>query len=276
MDITKINVTILGCGGSDGVPQIRCECHVCKSDEAVNKRTRASILITIFNESSTYNIIIDTGPDLRQQILREKIKHIDAVIYTHCHFDHIGGLGDLKHLTNGSPIPMFADPETVSMIKKSFLYAFNDANPLYPPLLKPYIFNGSFSIVDENLNILMQNSHSAIIGKNFTIYPFRQIHGKYFSYGFRIGDFAYSTDVSCLPEEAYSVLHGVKIWIIDCVRYYKSPTHFCIENTIRAINRVGPEKAILTHMCHDIEYYELLRMLPHNIVPAYDGMQISL
>ncbi len=268
--MAQLDVTILGCGGSDGVPQISCKCYVCKSDMPANKRTRASVLVTISGQSRAYNIIIDTGPDLRAQLLRENVSYLDAVIYTHCHFDHIAGLGDLKHLTRGEVIPMFADPETISMVIKSFTYAFKDTNPLYPPLLKPYVFDGPFSIL--NINAMADNS----VRNSITIYPFKQTHGRYFSYGFRIGDFAYSTDVNCLSEDAYSVLDGVKVWVVDCIRYYKSPTHFCMEDTMRAINRVAPTKAILTHMCHDIEYYTLLKMLPHNIVPAYDGMKVAL
>jgi phosphoribosyl 1,2-cyclic phosphate phosphodiesterase len=253
----KMQVTILGCGSSYGVPQIACECSVCNSANSKNNRTRASILLEI----DGFKILIDAGPDVRLQALRESITQIDALFITHAHFDHIGGIGDLRALMNGTgnkAIPMFSDNETNQSVKNTFGYAFNNKSPLYPAILESNVFVGEFSLLDPKI----------------TVIPFKQKHGKYFSYGFRIGDFAYSTDVNQLDDNAYKVLEGVKVWIIDCIRYYTSPTHFCLDDTIREIYKVNPTEAIITHMCHDIDYELLSNVLPSNIKLAYDGMKI--
>lgn len=252
-----MEITILGCGGSDGVPQIGCSCSVCTSDNPKNYRTRASILVKI----DDFHILIDAGPDLRQQILREELNSINAVLITHGHYDHIAGIGDLKlFMKDKVPIPLFADQDTTKILESNFKYAFFSKNKLYPAILRGYSFHGSFSIT----------------GCNLSIRPFKQKHGKVHSYGFRIGDLAYSTDVNDLDDSAYATLAGVKLWIIDCVRYFKSPTHFALDDTISAILRVRPEKAILTHMCHDIDYDLMSKILPSTIELAYDGMKIKL
>lgn len=254
-----MQITVLGCGGSDGVPQIGCECDVCTSNNPKNIRTRSSIIVDI----DGFKILIDSGPDIRLQALREGMKTIDAVIFTHAHFDHIGGLGDLKLFMNNrnyKPIPMFSDHETNSITQNNFRYAFKTNSPLYPAILEPHVFSGSFSLLPQKISLI----------------PFRQKHGKYFSYGFRIGDFAYSTDVNALDDQAYEVLKGVKVWLVDSVRYYDSPTHFCLDDTLKAILRVSPVEAIITHMCHDIDYDLLSEVLPENIKVAYDGMKFSV
>jgi phosphoribosyl 1,2-cyclic phosphate phosphodiesterase len=154
----------------------------------------------------------------------------------------------------------FTDNETNKAIKNTFGYAFNTTSPLYPGILESNVFSGEFSL----------------LGPNITVKPFKQKHGKYFSYGFRIGDFAYSTDVNSFDEEAYVVLEGVKVWIIDCLKYYTSPTHFSLDDTICEIYKVNPVEAIITHMCHDIDYDLLSSTLPSNIRLSYDGMKINL
>jgi phosphoribosyl 1,2-cyclic phosphate phosphodiesterase len=257
--MSTMQITVLGCGGSDGVPQIGCKCSVCTSTNPKNKRTRSSVLIDINN----FKILIDSGPDIRFQALRERINTVDAVIFTHAHFDHIGGLGDLKLFMNNrgfKPIPMFADHETANITQNTFKYAFKTISHLYPAILEPHIFSGSFSL----------------LGSNVSFFPFRQKHGKYFSYGFRICDFAYSTDVSALDDQAYEALKGIKVWLVDSVRFYDSPTHFCLDDTLKAILRVCPDEAIITHMCHDIDYELLSKILPSNIKLAYDGLRFNL
>ena len=254
--MSNLEITILGCGGSDGVPQIGCYCNVCNSHIPQNKRTRASILVEI----NGFRILIDAGPDLRQQSLREGIDSVDAVLITHAHYDHIAGIGDLKlFMKNGYPTPVFSDQGTAAILERNFQYAFYSKNKLYPAILSSNSFCGNFSI----------------IGCDLPIVPFKQGHGKTYSYGFRIGDFAYSTDVSELDDIAYDELVGVKLWIVDYVRYFKSPTHFAIDDTIAAILRIRPERAILTHMCHDINYELMSRILPQGLELAYDGMKLK-
>lgn len=252
----NLEITILGCGGSDGVPQIGCHCNICKSHNPKNKRTRASILVKV----NGFRILIDAGPDLRQQSLREAIDTIDSVLITHAHYDHIAGIGDLKlFMKNGYPTPIFSDDKTSIILENNFKYAFFSKNKLYPAILHSNTFFGSFSI----------------IGCDLPIIPFQQKHGKVYSYGFRIGDFAYSTDVSELDDVAYNTLKGIKLWIVDYVRYFKSPTHFAIDDTIGAILRVKPERAILTHICHDVDYELMSQILPQGLELAYDGMKIK-
>jgi phosphoribosyl 1,2-cyclic phosphate phosphodiesterase len=250
------SITILGCGGSDGVPQIGCDCSVCKSNDQKNFRTRSSVLVEI----DSFKILIDAGPDLRQQALREGIDSLDAVLLTHSHYDHIAGVGDLKLFMKGNlPIPLYADPTTINIVEGNFKYAFHSSSKLYPKVLSKNSFNGPFSM----------------IGCNLPIEPFRQRHGKSYSYGFRIGDFAYSTDLDLLDDSGYQTIVGVKVWVVDCMRYYKSPTHFSLDDTIEAILRVRPTQAIITHMSHEIDYNLLSAILPNNIKLGFDTMKIS-
>lgn len=250
-----MKITVLGCGASDGVPQIGCDCAVCISSDSKNKRTRAAILIEI----KGFRILVDAGPDLRQQLLREDITSLDAVLITHAHFDHMAGMGDLKRLVKNNTLPLFADDFTLQLLRTSFSYAFRGSK-LHPAILEACPFFGSFSLPDIKLQVI----------------PFKQKHGSVFSHGFRLGDFAYSTDVSHLSDEAYGVLEGVPVWVVDCIRYCPSLTHFCLDDTIAAILRVKPERAILTHMCHDIDYNLLSKLLPRHIVLAYDGMKFEI
>lgn len=246
--------TILGSGGSNGVPQVACHCYVCKSNDPKNKRTRVSLLL----ESDSAVILVDTSPDLYAQALRHKLETIDAVLYTHAHFDHIAGIDDIRQLTLGRrPIPAFMDAKTSKKMTALYDYIFNHINPEYQPLMHPVVFCGNFQFRD----IMIQ--------------PFWQKHGYYFSYGFRFGDLAYSTDINIMNENGFDVLKGVKIWIVDCMRYFHAPTHSYLENTIQWIERVKPELAILTHMNHEIDYSELAKILPKNIVPGYDGLIVN-
>ncbi len=254
MQLKNMKCTILGCGGSNGVPQIACSCYVCSSNDSRNKRSRSSILI----ESPKATLLVDTSPDLHAQALKNNIITLDGVIYTHCHFDHVGGIDDIRQLVLGKqPIPGFMDPVTAKIMNMRFDYIFSQLTKHYKPLLNLNIFHGSFSFHD------------------IEIHPFLQRHGNYFSYGFRFGQLAYSTDVTLLDEEAFNILAGVKIWVVDCLRYHHAPTHANLEMTLGWIERVKPEQAILTHMGHEIDYSEIKRLLPSNVIPAYDGMLIQ-
>lgn len=251
-----INITILGCGGSDGVPQIGCSCATCKSSDPKNNRTRSSVLV----EVDGFRILIDAGPDLRQQALREGIDSLDAVLLTHAHYDHIAGVGDLKlFMKDNLPTPLYSDPTTMNIVENNFKFAFHSSSKLYPKILSKNSFHGPFSM----------------IGCKVPIEPFRQRHGKSYSYGFRIGDFAYSTDLDLLDDSGYETISGIKVWIVDCVRYYKSPTHFALDDTIAAILRARPSQAIITHMSHEIDYNLLSSLLPNNIKLGFDGMRVS-
>jgi len=254
-----MKVTILGCGGSSGVPLIGCDCPVCKSEDPKNKRLRASILVKEKNTA----VLVDSSPDLRQQALTNNITKVDAVLFTHAHADHTSGIDDLRAFSylNNKPIPVYSDRKTLEELKTRFEYAFIPEVPKtwYRPCLIP---------------------HEIEAGKKFTIgdmtiEPFIQGHGKITTLGFRFGDFAYSTDTDYLSPEALENLRGVKAWVVDCLRYEKAPTHSHLEQTLQWIAAVGPKTGILTHMGHEMEYQALKQRLPNGVEPAYDGMVIT-
>ena len=245
---------ILGCGGSNGVPRIGCSCFVCKSHDTKNQRTRASIVLIL----DDCKILFDTSVDLRQQALNNGINDIDAVFYTHDHFDHVAGINDVKLLSK-SPVSAFMSYDTNIALRRAYSYVFTQKSNLYKPLMRDFIFGGPFSIGRHKVT------------------PFAQHHGKEKnSYGFRIGDFAYSTDVTNFSEENYKILEGVKVWVVDCLRYYYSPSHSYLEKTISWCMRIKPRRAILTHMDHDIDYGDIKNSLPPGIEPGYDGMKITI
>lgn len=249
--------TILGCGGSNGVPEIGCECLVCKSENPKNCRTRVSILV----EYEDTKILVDTSTDLRRQALDNNIKHVDAILYTHDHSDHVTGIDDTKLLSKDKkPIPAYMDERTHSFLTQRFSYIFKQFSPLYPPRLTANIIK-----TNENFNI-----------KNIKVQSFPQIHGGIHSLGFKFGKLAYSTDLNQLPEESFKLLEGTEVWILDCMRYYWMPSHAYLELVLNWVARVKPKLTVLTHMSHAMEYDELSRILPEYIIPAYDGMVITL
>lgn len=245
--------SILGCGSSRGAPEIGCDCFTCTSKDRKNKRLRTSILV----ESASTKILVDTSPDLRAQAIKHNIRSLDAVIYTHFHSDHVAGIDDLKGIkSNSDKLIAYANQETYDSLLKSYGYAFKQSTPIYPAMLE--------------MNII-KNESDFIVG-DIKVNTFEQDHNYMISLGIRFGDLAYSTDVCHLDEKAFKALNGVKIWIVDCLRYSWAPTHSYLEKTLNWIERVKPELAILTHMSHDMEYKELKRLLPPNVVPGYDGM----
>ncbi|MDZ5762440.1 MBL fold metallo-hydrolase [Candidatus Cyrtobacter comes] len=246
--------TILGCGGSSGVPIIGCCCVVCKSTNAKNKRARASILI----EKGNTKVLVDTSPDLRYQAISHGLLSLDAVLITHDHSDHVGGIHDLKMLTKSKTIPIYAPLEAMDYLKAIAFYLFEQKSKWYPVCLKLHELKDEFLVND----IMIQS--------------FIQEHGTVKSYGFRFGDLAYSTDVNKLNSNAFKILQGVKVWIVDCLRYHWSPTHSIFEQTLEWIYRVKPERAVLTHMSHEIDYDEIAKLLPSGIEAAYDGMRIQI
>jgi len=257
-----MKIVVLGCGSSGGVPLIGCQCPVCQSSDPKNNRTRVSLFIEI----NGVNLLIDTSPDLREQALRHDIRQVDAVLYTHDHADHTHGIDELRSFNylNKDSLPVYGSDKTLSGIEKRFPYAFGPKPETvwYRPSLISHRIPG-------------ENVHDFTI-KNIPIIMFKQNHGGGESSGYRIGDFAYSTDTDYLPETAFAALEGVDTWIVDCLRYQHSPSHSTLQNTLKWIQRVRPRQAILTHMAHDFDYQTLLNELPAGIVPAFDGMIIEL
>jgi phosphoribosyl 1,2-cyclic phosphate phosphodiesterase len=251
-----MKVTILGCGSSGGVPLITGDWGACNPNNPKNRRRRASILVQIAEK----NILVDTAPDLREQLLEAGVWDIDLVLYTHDHADHIGGIDDLRqiYMKTRRPIPVYADATTLNHLIKTYSYVFETFDDLYPAFLSGRKIEGVIDL--ETIQIL----------------PFLQYHGHRSSLGFRIGDFAYSTDLVDMPEESYRMLQGLKLWVVDCLRDEAHASHAHFEQTMRMIERIRPERAILTHMTPSLDYDSLRSRLPPTIEPAYDGMVLEL
>lgn len=253
-----MRITVLGCGTSAGVPQIGCGCAVCRSPDPRNKRRRCSILV----ETGGQRILFDTGPDLRQQCLDAGIGAIDALVYTHAHADHVHGLDDLRSINNVimAPIPTFAHASVLERIVGRFPYAFEGGrgeHGFWRPHLEANPVDGPFTIGPVE------------------VLPFVQKHGRGESWGFRIGDFAYSTDADGLDERAFATLRGIDTWIVDALRDRPHPSHAHLERALGWIGRLAPRRAFLTHMNHEVDYADWAARLPAGVLPAFDGLVIE-
>ncbi|MCE9533310.1 MAG: MBL fold metallo-hydrolase [Planctomycetes bacterium] len=248
--------TFLGTGTSVGVPMLGCECPVCNSTHPRNQRYRSSVLIG----TPTGNILIDTGPEMRLQLLREKVKAVHAVLYTHYHVDHLYGLDDLRMMSRhlNGPVPIFCSDEVEVVIRQVFSYAFNSEREIpigfVPKIEFKRIDTAPFKVLEQ------------------TIVPIPLKHAWFNVFGFRIGDVAYCTDVSQIPETSWPLLEGVRILIIDALRYKPHPAHLSLEQALEIIERLGPEKAYLTHMSHEFDYEQLNHRLPAGVEMAHDGL----
>lgn len=257
-----MKVTILGCGASAGVPLVGCDCKVCTSDNPKNNRTRVSVMV----EQGDTRILIDTSPDLRQQLLRENIKMVDAILYTHDHADHCHGIDDIRSLNyhRGEAIDAYADSHTLKQLQIRFAYVFRDPIPEYG-WFRPCLIGHSFEI-----------------GKAFEvgemkIIPFMQDHGRSHSIGFRIGDFVYSTDVKSFPEESQPHLKGIKLWVLDCLTDERPmPTHADLSLALKWVEKYQPDHTVVTHLSHALEYESLNATTPNNVEVAYDGLVLEL
>jgi phosphoribosyl 1,2-cyclic phosphate phosphodiesterase len=250
--------TFLGTGTSVGVPMIGCDCSVCQSTNPRNNRYRCSVVI----QAPRGNILIDTTPELRLQLLRADVKLVNAVVYTHYHADHLFGLDDLRLFPTmlKGPMPIYCNDEVEEVIRQAFAYAFHPGGEDLPAGMLPKL---EFRRIDER--------PFDVHGERLT--PIPLIHGRFNVFGFRIGDVAYCTDVSAIPDRSWPLLEGLKVFIIDALRPTRlHPSHFSVEEALQAIERVKPEQAYLTHMSHTMDYDALIRTLPPGVAPAYDGL----
>jgi phosphoribosyl 1,2-cyclic phosphate phosphodiesterase len=252
---------LLGTGTSVGVPSIGCPCEVCASTDPRDKRTRCAALVGL----PQGNLLIDTPPDLRQQLLRERVGLVHAVLYTHEHADHIFGLDDLRLLPFylGHAVPLYCEPVVEDRIRKSFDYAFSDVEQTHTGAVPQLTF--------QRIGLAPFD----LLGARIT--PLRLKHGPRFDVlGFRIGNVAYCTDTSGIPPESLALLQGLDVLVLDALRYKPHITHLSIDEAIAIAQELKPKRTIFTHMSHDVGHAATSAKLPAGMELGYDGLQIPL
>lgn len=252
-------LVFLGTGTSVGVPTVGCTCAVCKSADPRNTRTRTSVLLGLPGGT----LLVDTTPDLRQQLLRERIGRVDAVLYTHDHVDHLYGLDDVRPLCyrRGAAMPVWCEAQVEQRIRKAFDYAF-----LPMPLPGGGVPNLAFErIGTEPFELL-----------GCRVVPLRLRHGVFDVLGFRFGDLAYCTDTNLIPEETFGLLGGLDVFILDCLRPARHPTHFSLEESLAMAARVQAKRTILVHLGHELDHAATTAALPPGVELAYDGLVVPL
>lgn len=259
-DDLRNRVVFLGTGTSVGVPALGCDCEICTGGHPRDQRTRCAIVLGL----PEGNLLIDTPPDLRTQLLRERIGLIHAVAFTHAHADHLFGLDDLRlfPFRLGHPVPLYCEPEVEARIRHSYDYCFATSPTTHPgarPQLEPRTID----------------AESPFLTLGAEIVPLRLMHGAAPVLGFRIGDFAYCTDTNGVPEATLEQLRGVRTFVIDALRFRPHPTHFSVDEAIELAACVGAEQTWLTHMSHDIGYETLQSQLPPGVGLAYDGLRLD-
>jgi phosphoribosyl 1,2-cyclic phosphate phosphodiesterase len=253
----KATLTVLGSGTSVGVPTIGCDCAVCQSSDPRDRRTRPSTLI----EYNGRAVLIDTAPDFREQAIRERIRRVDAVLYTHPHADHLLGIDDLRPLSyqhRPGKMPLYARREAVDFIRNMFGYIFAPA----------YKFGGL-----PQLELIEIKGPVELFGAKFI--PVTVIHGDTEILGFRFGSAAYLTDHSGIPEDSMAQLQNLDILFLDALRHQPHPTHSTVENSLRIVELLRPKRAFFTHICHDLPHEATNALLPDNVRLSYDGMKLN-
>jgi phosphoribosyl 1,2-cyclic phosphate phosphodiesterase len=263
-----LRLTILGCGSSAGVPRVGVGWGACDPANPKNRRRRCSVLVERIGLDGAFTtVLVDTGPDVRDQLIGANVRRLDAVLYTHEHADHIHGIDDLRPLAivQRHRIPVYADRMTSELLQMRFGYCFEaPAGSGYPPILK--------------MHHLQAGVVTSVPGPGGPIeaLPFRMVHGDIDALGFRFGDIAYAPDISRMPEESLPYLEGLEVLILDSLRYTPHPTHFSVSEALDFIDTVKPKRAILTNLHTDLDYEKLRRELPPHIEPAFDGLQIEV
>jgi phosphoribosyl 1,2-cyclic phosphate phosphodiesterase len=253
-----MKVTMLGCGGSGGVPLFGPDWGRCDPKNPKNRRRRVSVLV----EDGDTTILVDTSPDLREQLIDARVSKLDAVIWTHHHADHLHGIDDLRPVNRRMkrPLDVYGSAATLDHIRRAFPYVFEPIPPgqlFYKPYLIPHEITGPFQV------------------GGIPVIPFTQDHGYSTTLGLRFGNFAYSTDVKQLDERAFAALQGLELWIVDALRDEPHPTHSHFAQTLKWIRRVKPRRAVLTHMNELADYTTWAMRLPPDVQPGYDGLVLE-
>lgn len=265
----RIVATIMGCGSSGGVPRIGNNWGVCDPTNPKNRRRRCSLLIEGFSDGAEAptRIIIDTGCDLREQLLDARVDRVDAVLYTHEHADHTHGIDDLRVLALNSHrrVDVYFSQEAANRIVPSFAYCFTaPPGSGYPPILNQ-------NLIDADVPLVVNGP-----GGDITVLPFEQTHGDIFSLGFRVGGFAYSCDLSGIPARSEATVSGLDVWVLDALRPTPHPSHLSLPESLETIARFGPRQAVLTNLHIDLDYEHVQRTTPETVFAAYDGMRIDV
>ncbi|MFN4100071.1 MAG: MBL fold metallo-hydrolase [Pararhodobacter sp.] len=259
-----LRATILGCGSSGGVPRLGGDWGECDPENPRNRRRRCSLLLERVGDAGVTRVLIDTAPDMREQLLDAGVGMLDAVVYTHSHADHVHGIDDLRMIVFNTRkrLAVWADGPTQEALMSRFGYAFmQPAGSPYPPILDMFTIGGPFTI------------HGA--GGPIAMTPFHADHGSMDTLGFRVGNMAYLPDAVHIPEESWPLLEGLDCWIVDALRRRPHPTHAHLEMTLGWIDRARPRRAVLTNMHVDLDYETLNAETPGHITPAHDGMALE-
>ena len=257
-----MRLTLLGTGTSFGIPVIGCDCAVCTSTDPRDKRTRCAAVI----EQDGHTLLIDTPPELRLQLLAARVRMVDGVLFTHTHADHIAGIDDLRAFSDrkGGDLPLYGSAETVATLREGHRYIFDDSIKALPGTTKPQL-----------------TLHDIVAGKRVRIggievLPLAFPHGHATVFGFRFGDMAYITDVKDVPPAARAELKGLKLLVLNALRYKPHPTHLSIDDALAVVQDLAPKRTLFTHLTHDTGHAALAAALPKGVEPGYDGLSVEL
>jgi phosphoribosyl 1,2-cyclic phosphate phosphodiesterase len=264
--MTPLSVTLLGTGTSTGVPVIGCGCRVCTSSDPRDARTRCAAHVVAHTEAGPVHLQFDAGPDLRHQALRQRLARVDAVLVTHHHFDHVAGLDDLRpfFFDNRTPIPVHAGAETATVLARGFPYLFDNGSYPGAPRLDLREVDGPFTAA------------SRYHGGSVSVTPVGAFHGRLPVLGYRIGRFAYLTDVSAIPTESRALLADLDVLVLNALRHEPHPTHLTIAEAVAAAREIGARQTYFVHMTHSVLHAEEDARLPEGVGLAYDGLSFEV
>ncbi|MDE2364777.1 MAG: MBL fold metallo-hydrolase [Hyphomicrobiales bacterium] len=259
-------LTIMGCGSSAGVPRVAQGWGECDPSNPKNRRRRCAIHVERRSIAGATQVVVDLGPDIREQLIDQRVQHVDGILLTHAHADHIHGIDDVRPLVieQRSRLPVYMDAFTAGEVKAKFGYIFETPpGSQYPPLLtERRLVPGSPVVIDGP-------------GGPVEALPIRFNHGDIDALGFRFGNIAYSPDVKDIPAESIPLLEGLDLWILDALRYRRHPSHLTVDEALGWIARLKPRRAVLTNLHTDLDYARLARELPPHVIPAHDGLSVT-